>query len=944
MTPTNPPSSSAATPREAEHHANYPAAFAAAAARFPDRIAIEMECDGRLESISYADLLAWSLRMAAWFEAKEVQPGDRVAILADNNARWVASYLGALTRGAVAVPLDTSYKPAQIETLRRQSGARALVTSSKYLPAAREAAGEVQLATLDDTEEEVESLASLFQTGKAESPLPCPRERSDPAVILYTSGTTSDPKGVILTHGNLLSEFEAVRQVLPISEEDAVLGVLPLFHALAQMANLLLPLAVGARVVYLETLGTAELLHALAERGITIFACVPQFFYLIHQRVMEKAASSKARAAIFRSLLRVNDLARRFGCNLGPRLFAPVHKAFGSHMRLLITGGSRFEPTVARDFYALGFTVLEAYGLTETSGAATLMRPGERIFGCVGRPLPATEIRIGPCELTEDADTSDDRPADGEVLIRGPLVMAGYFERPDATAAVLRDGWFHSGDLGYLDDAGRLCITGRSKEIIVTSSGKNIYPEEIEAHYLKSGFIKELCVVPARRAGAPSAERLHAIIVPDMEQARSRKVLNVGSAIRFELEGLSAELPPQKRVLSYDIWTDPLPRTTTRKLKRFEIERRMQQRKAEAGERAKDGSVTEGAAPSAEPVAWPEVPRRDELLRLIRPAVADPASLRPDANLELDCGLDSMERVELLARLEQHLGVRVDPETANRIYTVGDLLEALRDAPAADTASTSGGAASWDGILAAIPPDDPDLAALTRPAPLRAAFFFGLMKASLLFWKLLCGLRVEGRDRLDRTGEHGFIIAPNHQSYLDAFLLVALLPYPVFRRLFFVGASEYFASPLRRRLARAIRLVPVDPDTHLTRAMQAGASGLRQGLTLILFPEGGRSIDGTLKTFRKGAGILSQHTESPVVPVAIRGCYELWPRSGGFQWRRLLPGRSRVRVVFGEALSAPAPLPGEATQEEVEQRYLEITESLRAAVQDLWDTAEAGAE
>ena len=440
--------------------------------------------------------------------------------------------------------------------------------------------------------------------------------------------------------------------------------------------------------------------------------------------------------------------------------------------------------------------------------------------------------------------------------------------------------------------------------------------------------------MPARRAGAPAAERLHAIIVPDMELARARKVLNVGSAIRFELEGLSAALPPQKRVLSYDIWTEPLPRTTTRKLKRFEIERQMHQRKEMA-----EKQRTAGPEAPSQPISWPDMPRREELLRLIRTAVADPAAVRPDANLELDCGLDSMERVELLARLEAHLAVRVGEEAAHRIYTVGELMEALRDAPAGDKNRASGGAGSWEQMLAAIPEPEPDLEALARPAPLRAALFFVLMKGSLFFWRVFAGLRVEGRAHLDERSAQGFLISPNHQSYLDALLLVALLPYSVFRRLFFVGASEYFTGPLRRRFARWIRLVPVDPDTNLTRAMQAGAYGLRQGLVLVLFPEGERSIDGTVKKFRKGAAILAQHTQSSVVPVALCGLHEIWPRSGGIQWRRLLPGRSKVRVVFGEPVPAPPPLPADATHEAIEQGYLDVAQQLQAKVQSLWDSA-----
>src|SRR6185312_12171873 len=229
-----------------------------------------------------------------------------------------------------------------------------------------------------------------------------------------------------------------------------------------------------------------------------------------------------------------------------------------------------FDPKIGRDLEDMGFNVLQAYGLTETSGAASLTPPGRNVLGSVGPALPGSEIRIAPSQQGSD---------DGEILIRGPIVMKGYYNRPDATAEVIKDGWLHTGDLGYLDASGNLFVTGRSKDVIVLSSGKNVYPEEIEAHYLQSPLIKELCVMGLEsRPGEPVAERLHAVIVPNFEVLRERKVVNAREVLRFDIEGLSAQLPSTKRILSYDIWQEDLPRTTTRKLKRFEIRRRVLQK------------------------------------------------------------------------------------------------------------------------------------------------------------------------------------------------------------------------------------------------------------------------------------------------------------------------------------------------------------------------------
>src|SRR5262249_18295096 len=318
---------------------------------------------------------------------------------------------------------------------------------------------------------------------------PVPRQPEDIASLLYTSGTTADPKGVMLKHANLLGEAEAVFAWADIGPEDAILGVLPLFHVLSQMANLLLPLAAGTKAVYLSTLNTTELLKALQERNITAFAVVPQFFNLIHERIFKEVEKRGALARFaFAAMRRTTLLSRKLGFNPGRILFGKVHALFGRRMRYLVTGGSRFDPKIARDFYSLGIDVLQAYGLTETCGGAFVQSANDLVIGSVGKPLKGGEARI------LDPQTADDgSPPNGEILIRAPIVMKGYWNRPDATADVLKDGWLYTGDLGYFDECGNLFITGRKKDVIILSNGKNVYPEEIEAHYLQSPYIKEIC-------------------------------------------------------------------------------------------------------------------------------------------------------------------------------------------------------------------------------------------------------------------------------------------------------------------------------------------------------------------------------------------------------------------------------------------------------------------
>jgi long-chain acyl-CoA synthetase len=904
--------------------ANFAGRISDVARRMPGQPAIErLHDDGRLDVMSYGELEDLAGRIAAWLVASGMGRGDRIAILADNDARWIAAYLGALRIGAVAVPLDTAYKAGQVATVLAHAGARLVFTTPRYLEAAASGAGragDVAVVLLSGQAAGITD-ATVFDH-QHDIPAVAPADDDAMAVMLFTSGTTADPKGVVLTHGNLEAERQAAFAVVTVTEEDAILGVLPLFHALAQMANLLLPLAVGARVVFLETISSSALVAALGSRDITIFACVPQFFYLIHDRVTaEVARKGRLARALVRGLISANVVVRdRTGMNPARRVFARIHRPLGTRMRLFVTGGSKFDAGVSRDLYGLGFTILNAYGLTETSGGATIVRPGDRFNASVGQPLPGVEVRILPRDrAAADEDGSDD----GEVLIRGPIVMREYFNRPDATSESLRDGWLHTGDLGRLDADGRLYITGRKKEIIVLSSGKNLYPEELEAHYRQSAFLKELCVLGLSRPGEPAAERLHAVVVPDEDVLRARGIVNLKELLRFEIESLSVALAPHKRILSYDIWMEPLPRTTTGKIRRHEVERRVREQAA---------SRTDEIAPVAGADAeWAAQPGHAAALALIAGRLGK-AAVRPDANLELDLGLDSMERVELLTQLEQHQGTHVAPETRATIFTVRQLVDAVRAAASTGARGSAADAESagelpWDTLLSA--PDDPAMARdLGRRRPVAAPLFFVIVKTAGLAARLLVGFRHSGSANLPAKGP--YIISPNHQAYLDPFFVAAALPYRAFRDLFFVGASEYFETPLARWFARLANLIPVDPDANLVRAMQAGATGLRLGKVLVLFPEGERSIDGGVKKFRKGAPILSAHLDAPIVPVALDGLFDLWPRGRSFQWRALWPGRRRpVRVEFGPPIRSER------------GAYAESTAALRAAVAAMFERLRA---
>jgi long-chain acyl-CoA synthetase len=485
----------------------------------------------------------------------------------------------------------------------------------------------------------------------------------------------------------------------------------------------------------------------------------------------------------------------------------------------------------------------------------------------------------------------DIKLVDGEIAISGPIVMQGYYNRPDATAEAIKDGWFYTGDLGAMDEQRRITITGRKKEMIVLASGKNIYPEEIEANYRKSVFIKEICVMGLADPGRPTSERLYAVVVPDMDVLRAKKIVNAGDIIRFEMESQAVNLPAHKRVLGYEIWFEPLPRTTTQKIKRHEVERRVRERQKS---RAADAPQL-----SSDDQAWLDDQHAAPVVDVIKARAKEGSRVLPDANLELDLGLDSMERVELLTELEQKFRTKVPAQVAQEIFTVRQLVEAI-SARTSDPGVVEQATQSWSMILSDLPPaDDPVLSGLLEKRAIAAPVLFALGR---LLRPLLARVRVRGVENLRATG--AYIISPNHQSYLDPFLMCSALPYRVFKRFFFVGAVEYFETSFTQWFARIANLVPVDPDSNLIPAMKAGAFGLAHGKVLVLFPEGERSIDGTVKKFKKGAPILSQHLHVPIVPVAIKGVYELWPRNRGINWRVVWPWSGHhIDIVIGKPMT-----------------------------------------
>jgi long-chain acyl-CoA synthetase len=886
--------------------------------RFPDRIAFRLKTPHGYPTVSYREAYRQAKAVASGLLASGLKQGSRAAILSENRPEWVVAYLGICLSGMVAVPLDTQISPSEWRRLLDDSEAQTVFVSGLLLPKLNEVIKDCPPARLiisfdsvdagNDARAEIAGLIDWAANLPIVPELPECRP-SDVATIIYTSGTTGTPKGVMLTHANIVSELQSIFGCINADENDALLCLLPLQHVLASVINVLVPLYLGAQVVFADTLKRSEILQALEEAGITILATVPQFFYLFHDRIQDELSKKPALVKkLFRGMLLLNRYSMRFfRINLGKIFFSKVHRSFGAKLRLFVSGGSSFDPKVAQDFHDMGFTILQGYGLTETTGACTVTRVEKNVIGSVGPALPGVDVTI----------ESPDQTGVGEILIRGPIVMKGYYKNPSATGEAIKDGWFHSGDLGRFDAGRNLFVTGRKKEVIVLPNGKNIYPDELETHYLKCPCIREIAVIGVSSPEG-RGERLHAVVVPNFDYLKSRKTANTREIIRDEIAALSCQLPQYKRLMSYQIQTEPLPRTTTRKIKRLELKKLVESGRLQASENA-----PAAGAPSAEDGALMNSAIGQEVLSCLRETYHREMPIEPNMNLELDLGFDSMERVELLASLEQILNLQLPEDFSTQVFTIRDLITRLEQQSGAVARTGAASRQSWKTILS-----DESLS-LDEEVHLSGTglTLLKLVVLKLLYFVLfrpLLHLKVRGLHNLPEKGP--YLICPNHQSFLDPLVLSSALPYRVFRKTFFVGYSGIFSRGPMKLAARLTNIIPVDPDAHLLRAMKAGAYGLRQGLILCIFPEGGRSFDGRLQEFKKGAAILSGELEVPAVPVGIQGTYQVWPRDS----IRIRP--HKVEISFGEPLYP--------SQTDAADPYQSDTDRLRNAVAGLIENTE----
>ncbi|KFA92636.1 AMP-binding protein [Archangium violaceum] len=833
------------------------------------RVAFRYAVDEKEERLTYGEVNRYANRVGSFLLKEGVKRGDRVMLLGENRPEWPVSYFGILRAGGAAVPVDPSLTETEIVNIARRAEAKVLLLTeetAKDLPGLEAALTGAGLST------RVASMAEAMSGDPAYPDNIGPVRRTaaadDVASLIFTSGTTGTPKGVMLTHRNFASLIAKLAGAFNVGVGDSVLSVLPLHHTFEFSAGFLTPFSRGTEITYIDEL-TSDRLGEVFESGrVTAMIGVPALWQLLHRKVTQEMASRPpmVEQAIKTLMSAHGELRNRSSLNVGKLLFWPVHRKFGGKIKFLVSGGSALPDDVHKAFHQLGFNIIEGYGLTEASPVLTVSETNvnKRMPGTVGKALPGVELKI----------LEPDNEGIGEVLARGPNVMAGYFGDKESTDAVLKEGWLYTGDLGRLDAEGRLYLVGRKKDVIIDANGKNVYPDELEEVYGPHSHIKELSIVglPDEAGG----EKVACLCVPDYKE-RPREEVRRELEEHFRKTG--QEMPFYRRVKVLRFWDGELPRTSSRKVKRKVVveELKRLEKLASSGEKAREKVQSTGGV-------------ADWLYPLIAEVVNKPlADIRPESRLSVDLGLDSLMLTELSVALEQ-AGVPLPAvNDLTHVQTVDDLRKlvvASGRRPAVETRAKDISRETEKAEEVEIPVPEPIVTVGRQLVRLgQQAIFGGLFD-----------VKVTGKPFIPMN--RNFLVIANHTSHLDMGLVKVVLG-DQGQRLTTLAARDYFFdTPLKRAYFENFTdLIPMDRHGSLRESLRLAGSALRQGFNLLIFPEGTRSVTGELLEFKPTLGYLALTYGVDVLPIYLKGAFEALPKG------RMLPKSRELEAHIGPALT-----------------------------------------
>ncbi|MCA1634233.1 MAG: AMP-binding protein [Acidobacteria bacterium] len=848
----------------------------------------------RLARWSYARVAETAYRFARELEARGVGKGERVLLWAANGPEWVAAFFGCALRGVIVVPLDVESAPDFVVRVQEQTQARMLLVSSEtrrsapsVVPPLSTASGTASLS-LEELDDELARHSS--------EPYAYEGIGGDDIIeIIYTSGTTAEPRGVVLTHANLLANLAPLEEEIRkyIRWERLVhplrfLSLVPLSHVFGQFMGIFVPQLLGGEVFFQDSLNPSEIVENVRRRRVSVVVTVPRLLDTLREHV-ERQEASRGSAETFRLAFQGAAGAHPLKCWW---LFRRVHRRFGWKFWAFVSGGASLSEETETFWGRLGFAVLQGYGMTETASLITVNHPFKPARGAVGKTLPGQELRL------------DEH---GEILVRGANVSPGYWKGGVEPFAG-EGGWLRTGDLGEMDAAGNIFFKGRQKDVIVTAAGLNIHPEDIEATLSRQPEIKLCAVVGVEGARGP--EPLAVLIMRD-----------AGADPADAIERANGSLARHQQVRRWHVWPESdFPRTATQKVRKRDIIERIRDEESVQDE-AGGTRDQEGAASASSFIAHPS-----SLIPSLIPSLAtrfggdSPATLDASAKLATDLNLDSLGRVELLSAIEDRYQIEIDEASFTAATTLGEVEEIVR----------GGGGGAESGNAACYP--YPEWAQRFPSTWFRIAFYYAVV---LPVTSLLCWVRVRGDEHL-LSLRGPVLFVSNHITYFDHALILSALPGRYRRSLSIAQEGERLrwwrrapeGTPALRRwrwLAQYFLVVSVfntfslPQKSGFRRSFAYAGASVDRGYSVLVFPEGRRTDDGRLKRFMGGTGLLASKLGIPVVPVRIEGLYEL-KRSGRRGYAR--PGS--VTVNFGEpVIYSPGTEPAEITAD-LERRVSQL--------------------
>jgi long-chain acyl-CoA synthetase len=803
--------------------------------------------------ISYRVLMS---RVVFYDSLYKIRKGDRVAVLSENRPEWIYAFYSAWKKGGITVPLDFALSVESLTEILKDCSPKVIFCSDKEEETVKKAVKKARLAVKILV---FERMAMPTHIEFDDFTIPVSGSMEDLALIMYTSGTTGNPKGVMLTYNNLMASIESLVAMNMLRKNDILIGLLPFYHILPLQGLVVGTCVVGYTVVLVKSLAAEDILKALQKYRVTMFLGVPRLYELFHRGIMTKVNASPVGRVLFALASRIDSLS------FSRALFKKVHDSFGGNVHAYLTGGAKMEPRIMDDLWHLGFKMVEGYGSTETAPLIAF-NPFEKVKrGSVGIPMAGTSVKI----------------VDDEIVVKGRNVMKGYYNNRRDTDRALRDGWYYTGDTGHIDDEGYLTVTGRKDDIIVLANGENINPEEVELSIMKlSPLVQDIGVTELNG-------QLAAFVYPNFDMFRKENIINIFETIKVKvIENYNRTAANYRRILHVKIVKDEFPKTRLGKLKRYMLK-----------ELLHDKHVRRDY--DDEPV-FREYAILKKFLREMKGFVP----VKTD-HLEIDLGLDSLDKVELQTFVERNFGLFLSDEEMASHATVLSMAELIRDGKV----RVSNEEFNWGKIL---------LQENTFRLPEGHLRLRGLRSFARLLLHWFFEIRVRG---LESIPGNPFILVANHQSYLDVLILLTILPVELLENTYFLMKDNPRRSKILGFLSRGRNIIIVNIDRDLRGSLQKAARVLEKGKNLVIFPEGIRTRTGAMQPFKKLFSILSREFNAPVVPLAIKGAYALMP------YGKVLPSRGCIEFIFSEEIY-PGKMSYDKLTRKVESHIGAIVEAL----------------